>query len=233
MVALCALLLTASTLLSVSQKAATADPPQTCANEAYNVEGIEKYVSGDLQLNLHGERGDVYLGTSLYCNRVTSLSVNSAFDRGSDRVFVEFGWVLGWSSCNNTYYSDPRLFIWWSGIGDGNAKHCRVLTAGGAGDTIHRMRVGDIGGDNEWNAYYDNDLVANSTITTNWSTGAGLLNAERKNSSDSAYAEWLNMEEYSAGSWSSFDNVRWYFDNDPGFHWLRIAADHAQVLAGN
>jgi hypothetical protein len=227
------MLLAASTLLAVSQQAATAGPPQTCENQNYSIDGDEKYVSGDYQFNLHGERGDVYLGSALYCNRVSSLAIMSSFDSLNDRVFVEFGWVLGWSNCDNNYYSNPRLFIWWSGIGDGNGKKCHILASGGPGDEIHKMRVGDVDGDNEWNAYFDNVLLPASTVTTNFSTGEGRLNAERSNTSDSEYAEWLNMEEYSAGAWRSFANVRYLYDTDPDFHWYRLAADHAQVLAGN
>lgn len=208
---------------------AHAAPAQTCETNQWGINGVEE-TSGVAQYGHFGLRGDVYVGASLYCNRVSSINILSDFDTTTDRVFVEFGWVLGWSNCNNTYYSTPRLFVWWSNIGDGNAKHCTTLTSAGTTNAFHTMRIADVQGDRTWNAYYGGSLVANSSINTNWPSGAAVVNSERSNASDSAFAEFLNMEEYFS-AWSAFDDIRLNADNDPGFHWVRIANDHAQVVA--
>src|SRR5687767_10194949 len=94
-------------LLSVVQApAAFAIPGPDCENASYNVEVTQGTQAGNHQ----GIKADVWFGDySNDCNRITSLAVISSSGNG----FVEWGWVLGYSSCNGVYYNNPRTFSWW------------------------------------------------------------------------------------------------------------------------
>ncbi|WP_377322419.1 hypothetical protein ACFJIY_23685 [Pimelobacter simplex] len=67
-------------------------------------------------------------------------------------------------------------------------------------------------------------------MTTNWATGLVLIGSERSNNADTAFAEFVNLDEL-FNAWSDFDNLRGGADNDPGFHFVRISAQHEQVVA--
>jgi hypothetical protein len=168
----------------------------------------------------------VYVGSTDYCNRVSSLTIVDSTRDG----YFEFGWVIGYSSCNNTYYSTARLFIVWKNIGEINDR-CRVLGSTATSDAFRGMRAGDVDGDRTFSAYFNTNPVANSEVAMNWTKGYTIVNSERSNVNDTAFADFIGLSENVAGAWSSFDNVRLEFDNDPGFAWVRVAGDRAQVVS--
>jgi hypothetical protein len=226
--------LIAVALVAIPTSARADHPPITCQDHDYGTDGVEKTgttAAEAPQYRHYGLRGDVVVSNLEHCNRVSSLAVFSDLNSAGDGVFVEFGWVLGWANCNDTWSASPRLFVWWSNNGDGNVRHCQMLPKDpGASNVSHSMRLADVQPDQEWNAYYDGDLLENSVINTNWSSGAAVVNSERSNDQDSAYADFSNMEEY-IDQWSAFDNIRLSDPLDPGYQFVRVAHDHGQVLA--
>lgn len=111
--------------------------------------------NGGLNNTQNGIRGSVYFasGSGTPCNRVASLTTLGPLDRSGDRQFYEFGWVIGYSNCNEHYYSSPRMFVWWNLHGAG--PHCEVLPYSPTPGERHHLRGADTNQDGLWSGYLD------------------------------------------------------------------------------
>lgn len=202
---------------------AGATPAPSCENASYNVEVTQRTQQGNHQ----GIRADVWFGRGNDdCDRVTSLAVLS----GTGNGFVEWGWVLGYSSCpedGDAYYTTPRTFTWWRP--DNGASRCHVLGSAGEGTWI-ALSLADGNSDTVWLAKRDGTVV--DSLDVNFDRGTIVTNAERDCTCDSAYAHYRSLDFQVTGThtWYAWTAPILYVDTDPDYHWYRVSDTEHEVL---
>jgi hypothetical protein len=172
-----------------------------------------------------GLKAEVWFGSyNDDCNRITSINVLSSSGNG----FVEFGWVLGYSSCDDNLYTTPRTFTWWKQ--DGGSSNCRVLTAATA-DLYHNLSIADGDSDTTWLAKKNGSLY--DTINVNFDRGDVATNGERDCTCDTAYAHFkeLEFQKVATGAtWLAWNDPYLFFDSDDNFHWVKDSDTEHEVV---
>jgi hypothetical protein len=203
----------------ITVSSASAQPSPSCQNAGFNVEVSQSTQWGNHQ----GIHADVWLGNGNNdCSRVSSLVVVS----GQPNGFVEFGWLLGYSTCNGNYYSSPRYFVWWRP--NNGPDDCEILTNGPAG-TYVTMALRDENQDTNWAALKGG--VGVFSLDVNFDRGIGATNGERDCTCDSAYAHFKSLHwQVSGGStWLDWTSPTLYCDTDPGFRWHNLSATEHEI----
>ena len=100
----------------------------------------------------------------------------------------------------------------------------------GASSAFRDMELSDRDSDNVWRVYLEGRFVRE--VPVNFDSGVIVVNGERSNDSDSAYADFKNLEFQvkDRSSWPAWTDPQEAMDTDPGYHWNRVADDHVQVL---
>lgn len=145
----------------------------------------------------------------------------------SGNGFVEWGWILGYSSCDGKYYSNPRTFTWWKP--NNGASDCRVLGSA-AQSTWYDLSIADGNSDTVWLAKREGNTV--DTINVNFDRGDLYVMGERDCTCDSAYADFKMLDFQVAGSnaWHDWLDPDLLFDNDPAYHWHQVTVRHVKVV---
>lgn len=203
-----------------------AQPPTSCINRQYNVEGYD----ADTASNQRGIRSSMFTGTVYYCVRVSSLAVIA-----DDGEFVEWGWILGYvgtgagiDGCPVTLYqTEPQLLGVHGDTDAGTGWTCfpqpYVVNSG----FYYTWSLHDDNQNSWWrgNINGTNYLSMDSAFTN----GEGVTNAERDNDSDLADATFNALEELYSNGWSSWEDVRQFVDTDPGYNFVRTGANSHYV----
>jgi hypothetical protein len=175
---------------------AQAYPPESCI---YGFGFNEEVTQGTQRGNHSGIRSD--LSTFAYdndCQRIVGTAVVSP-----GGGFVEYSWLLGWSSCNHTYHSQPKTFMWW--VPDGGTNHCSLKAYINPG-TWYQFTVKDTDGDTLWRAERNGNPV--DTMDVNFDRGEVDALRERGNQSDNGFAHYKQLHWYLSGA-------AWYPWSDP------------------
>jgi hypothetical protein len=189
----------------------------SCENVNYNVEVAEGGGSYE------AIRSSVWFGTwNNDCNRISSLAGLSTSGNG----FVEWGWVLGFSSCNNFEYSNPRLFTWWKP--NNGASDCAVHSSAVSG-AFKVLSLADGDSDTIWAANYDGGTV--TSINVNFDRGVIETNSERDCTCDSAFGHYKSLDRQVVGAgWTPWSSPYLRNDNDPDYHWVKVSDTEHKVI---
>jgi hypothetical protein len=219
---------------------ATASPGSSCEQKVTdNVEGYDAAQPGT-QIAV-GIRSYLWYGkwNSLNnggdCARVSSIAALAGGD-----AQVEWGWVLGWSSdggaytgsdaCDRSYHTAPYVFVVWWPIG--GEYHCRGVLIS-ADSQYFWMTIKDTDQNKVW--YYYRSGTQLGSVTVNFNNGTLATNGERHNNSiDTAFAHFQSLEKQVSGigTWFDFADSELLFDNDPGFHWIKVSDTETKVDVG-
>jgi hypothetical protein len=215
----CAFWLSVVLLVAASSQPAEAIPGPNCENANYNVEGTQ----GTQQGNHIGVRAQTWFANySNDCNRISSMGVITSVGG-----FVEWGWVLGYSSCNSTYYNNPRTFTWWQP--NGGTPQCHVW--GGASEGVWLvLEVRDSDQDTVWGAYREGSKIDDMNV--NFDRGSNYVQGERDCTCDSAFAHYKNLKWLLAGqgsNWYDWSDPTLLYDNDPDFYFNEISNTEVSI----
>lgn len=159
------------------------------------------------------------------CNRITSFFVDS----GTGNGYVEWGWVLGYSSCNSQYYSNPRMFMWSK---PNNAPDVCVVVESSQQETFYDMSLRDADQDTVWTATRGSTIT--HTMNVNFVRGDATTNAERDCTCDSAWAHYKALRFMVTGTqtwWNWTDPELWNPpDGDPDYHWVKVSDTEHKVV---
>jgi hypothetical protein len=194
--------------------------PSSCENAAYNVEVVQGTQAG----NQKGINADVWFGNFADdCNRISSFWIPSSTGNG----FVEWGWVLGYSSCNGQYYSNPRMFLW--AKPNSGSESCAVVESSQQ-ETWYDMTLRDTNQDTVWTA--TRGTTVTHTINVNFVRGDATTNSERDCTCDSAFGHYKALSFMVTGntSWFNWTDPDLYWDDDPDYHWVEVSAREHKVV---
>ena len=231
------LVLLLTSMAAWNLRSAGAHPSTSCQTVKYNTEGFDY----DDDYNNDGVKSNMWLGyagDSNDCHHVSSILIQQV---GSG--LVEFGWVVGFDStsdgyngagaCQNTYDSQPRVFLVWRPIY--GTYSCRDFGEAFPGQ-FDVMWIHDTNLNNVWDA----DFIASPSIGTasvNFSVGEPITNGERHDpTNDTAHAEFKSLsQQYASGhdgaTWYDFQDSRHYVTSpaDPGYKWVKDSNVHTEV----
>jgi hypothetical protein len=199
---------------------ALAIPGPNCENVNYNVEVTQGTQAGNHQ----GIKADVWFGAyNNDCNRITSIAVVTPGGNG----YVEWGWVLGYSSCNGQYYTNPRTYTWWKPTNGASA--CAVWGSASQ-STYYSLSLADANSDTVWLVKRDGSTVG--TINVNFDRGNQVTNGERDCTCDSAWAHFKSLMWQVAGqsSWTNWTDPTFLYDNDPDYHWFFMSNTEHEIV---
>ncbi len=213
---------------------AQADPPGLgCLDHEWGEGGMEAIVGTNTSPNTgaSGVIADTHVADTKYCQRISSLYVVD----GSSPGAFEFGWVWGYSGCNNLWYSQPTMFEVY--VTDTGAAACEVYAsetlATGQSDVL---RASDANRNGIFGGYVNGVEVSASVIDLGWIGGGLVVATERQNVNESGYGRWTDLQEHHNGDgWTSWDNARdadpaYATSTDPDFHWDREGANVGRVI---
>lgn len=177
-----------------------------CENANYNVQAQQNTNLGQQQ----GIRTDLWFATGNNdCNRISGVHVLYGTNG-----FVEWSWVLGYSSCNGQFYSTPQLFRYWR---PNNGSLSCAVDFGNAPGNFFQVTLKDENSNTVWGAYKSGTLIA--TMNVNFDRGTMGTNGERDCTCDSAYSHFKTLKYQVVGSqtWNSWTNAVTQADTDPGY----------------
>lgn len=151
------------------------------------------------------------------CQRISSIYIYSP-DRAG---FIEFGWVIGWSTCSGMYANYARPF-WVSQKRTTGARTCSMFSdpPNLPEGTYQQFRLSDTNANGHWNMHYNGSHLGNDA-DLDFAFGWNYLGRERGEPEDSGYARWQSIEEYKySDGWTRWDDGTCLtaLDNDPGYN---------------
>lgn len=156
-------------------------------------------------------RADMWIpGGPTDCQRISSIYVLRQFSSGQV-VGAEFGVVVGWSSCTSNGYDDqkygkPRLF--YTIFNTNGEKLCKVYTARDiTAETFTVTRISDGNQNGYWGPFFNGNELEPQGVYGGFSSGYSQVGMERGDPGDNGYARWNNLEEFTNGQWSQWDDV--------------------------
>jgi hypothetical protein len=148
-------------------------------------------------------RSDVWIADDgANCQRISSIYVVSLNGVST----FEFGYVVGWSNCDDYFHPLPTLF-YWSQV-TATTYSCGTYPTHPTGGQYDQFTAAGLAGGATFRGYYEGTDYTGG-IPTTFAEGADWIGQERSFSSDACYARFGNLEEWhSTFGWSAFDKLQ-------------------------
>lgn len=176
-----------------------------------------------------GTSGDLRIpGSGAVCQRITSIYIKQ---RQPGIGSVEFGVILGYSSCSGLFYSTPRAF--YVSRSATNVRRCAVLTSAGEidGDQYDDFRILNRDADGMFRPSWKGQQV-HPGVQLGFNAGLSVGSTERGELGDGCTARWSDLEEWRPiEAWSDGDNLSRHPNSSegPDCHFTRESGDTAKV----
>lgn len=200
---------------------AAASPPPCIIDGDYGAIGIIEDPTAANSDNVRGTRAHVWVVNGpTACQYISSVYVFSPTRAGD----MEFGYVVGYSNCNGSTYSNPTLF-WWSHKTTGESD-CGVWGAKHPTEGQYDLfRVSDLNANTYWGSYWNQEELQPNGVHLDFTHGWSIAAMERGDSADGGYARYEDLNEYhDNGGWSLWNNLTLDSDQDPDYHLNRVNA---------
>ena len=122
---------------------------------------------------LQGVRSQILAVQDVECQRISTIYVASPTGNG----FFEFGYVLGWSTCDWSLHSTPTVFSAWKANNGSSA--CTMFNYNPIVQQWDTYRASDVNGNTYWGGYFNGIELQPQGVNLDFNQGSGGINVER------------------------------------------------------